>query len=604
MQSYLVHMRDIGTFARTKGIHALLFQLVVGSKLTFIFLNPFLWLTTIAYFTLYRFIGPTIEMAYITPVFYIAAISLVFGNFLFLYYYMLGVAKRGQWDLTKHVLLIPIYWIMISIAGWVAFYQLLFKPHYWEKTIHGLHLQANTEEPSDDDITGTKQEKSKAQKRWTLPRPDIALPDFAFLRSRRARRFGKLGISGIIANNIRALVLMLNASTTFAASEKTPAILIFNWRDSQHVWAGGAEVYIQELAKRFVKNGTKVTIFCGNDGHGSADQEINGVEVIRRGGTYTVYIWAFFYYIFVFRDKYSLIVDCENGIPFFTPFYVRRPVVLLIHHVHQAVFREHLPFPLSWIAATLESRIMPAVYHNKPVITVSESSKEEIVKLGFSKNSNIEIVYNGIENAMFSPAKKTPYPSFVFVGRLKPYKNIDVCIKAFSQIVRKHERAILHIVGQGESQHMLQQLTIRLGLADHVIFHGWISEQKKARLLAQSWTMIQPSQVEGWGITVIEANASGTPVIASNVNGLKDSVVDGQTGILVEPRDVSNLAWAMQKLITDTSLRLTMSMNAYAWSKKFTWDKSARSFISVLNSILEGTEYASAYGKLLISRQK
>jgi cellulose synthase/poly-beta-1,6-N-acetylglucosamine synthase-like glycosyltransferase len=141
MQTYLLHMRNPSEFAKEQGIHALFFQLTVGGKLAFILINPLLWLLTISYFALYQYVGPTIETLYPPLIFYMAASSLVFGNFMFIYYYMIGCAKREQWALIKWVYLIPLYWLMVSCAGLLALYQLLVKPHYWEKTIHGLHLK-------------------------------------------------------------------------------------------------------------------------------------------------------------------------------------------------------------------------------------------------------------------------------------------------------------------------------------------------------------------------------------------------------------------------------------------------------------------------------
>ncbi|HVZ12498.1 MAG TPA: glycosyltransferase [Patescibacteria group bacterium] len=138
MQTYLVHTRP--SESRMTQKHSLMFQLLIGGKIAFVLINPFLWLATIAYFALYAYVGPQIEALYPSAVFYMAVFSLVFGNFMFLYYYMIGVAKKGQWSLMKYVYLIPIYWIMISISAFIALYQLLFKPHYWEKTVHGLHL--------------------------------------------------------------------------------------------------------------------------------------------------------------------------------------------------------------------------------------------------------------------------------------------------------------------------------------------------------------------------------------------------------------------------------------------------------------------------------
>jgi len=141
MQTYLVHMRNPISFIRSQGIHALIFQLIVGGRIAFIFINPLLWLLTLSYFTLYAYIGPAIEAIYPGPIFYMAVTSLLLGNFIYLYNYMIGCAKSGHWNLVKYVFLIPIYWLMISYAACIALFQLFFKPHYWEKTIHGLHLQ-------------------------------------------------------------------------------------------------------------------------------------------------------------------------------------------------------------------------------------------------------------------------------------------------------------------------------------------------------------------------------------------------------------------------------------------------------------------------------
>ncbi len=141
MQTYQVHMRDPINFFRTNGAHALLFQLIIGLRIIFILINPIWWAMTISYFVLYKYVGPTIESFYPTTVFYMGAISLVFGNFLYLYNYMIGLAKRGHWELMKYVFLVPFYWFLMSIAAVMAFYQLLFKPHHWEKTQHGLHLK-------------------------------------------------------------------------------------------------------------------------------------------------------------------------------------------------------------------------------------------------------------------------------------------------------------------------------------------------------------------------------------------------------------------------------------------------------------------------------
>jgi glycosyltransferase involved in cell wall biosynthesis/O-antigen/teichoic acid export membrane protein len=373
-------------------------------------------------------------------------------------------------------------------------------------------------------------------------------------------------------------------------------ILIYNWRDTKHIWAGGAEVYIHELAKRWVKMGHKVTLFCGNDGKNKSHEFINGVEVFRRGGFFMVYVWAPIYYLLKFRGKFDMVIDSENGIPFFTPLFSRLPKYLLIHHVHQNVFREHLRFPLSTIAIFMEGKFMPFVYRSQKIITVSQSSRSDIISLGLSTPEKISVVNPGIDLAKFHTVKKTAYPSFLYLGRIRQYKNIDVAIRSFKEVVNKFPEAKLYIAGWGEKLKELKYITEKLGLDSSVIFLGRVSEKDKLTLLGRSWAMLQPSSFEGWGITVIEANACGTPVIASNVAGLRDSVVDGRTGLLVKVRNTSELSKAIVSIISETELKKKLSQQAVTWAADFDWNKQSRTFLkSMVDSLPERIKLHKKY---------
>lgn len=767
MQTYFVHMRDFHRFARRNGLlYALIFQLTIGGKLIFLLVNPLMWIVTFSYFAFYEYTSSIIELVFYAPVSYLAVSSMVFGNFLSLYYYMLACAKRNQWSLVKYIFLVPFYWAMMSYAGFIALYQLFVRPHYWEKTIHGFYLFSPTpaEKAARPVIHGFGQftalsgaKYGAAEKQALSSSPGrfgrlfifrssfirgllAAFYQFLFLGADvmlvfylypesvassyfRASIIGKsiylasqfaafstysifrmfgvklkekrkvsylvfstfltswtgvviFGFSGtgfapaspellsftiammcfaianvfvlynlrrdihaflavayiaralqlavifltrtdllhiaqmtaylagaealfmfllhlnkgyfrVIENNLRGLFSLLNHDRARESWEKKRmSILIFNWRDTQHVYAGGAEVYVHELAKRWVTAGNKVTMFCGNDNKHVQNESVDGVEIFRRGGTYTVYFFAFIYYIFKFRGKYDLIIDCENGIPFFTPLYVRKPIILVIHHVHQEVIRKYLSFPMCQIASMLEAKFMPIIYRDKKVVTVSESSKEEIIKLGFTQEENIEIVYNGKSVVMNALTVKTKYPSFLYLGRLQGYKNIDVAIIAFSRVLKKYPEAKFKIVGYGESYAGLRKLAERLKVNESVSFSGKVTHMEKARLLSEAWVVLQPSEIEGWGITVIEANACGTPVIASRVSGLCDSVVHGRTGILVESRNASLFANAMEQLIWDSQFRNKLSREAYLWSTNFSWDKSANIFYNLIGKII------------------
>lgn len=225
---------------------------------------------------------------------------------------------------------------------------------------------------------------------------------------------------------------------------------------------------------------------------------------------------------------------------------------------------------------------MPFVYRKQKVVTVSNSSKEEILKLSKNLFSEIEIVNPGIHANNFLSLKKTKNPSFLYLGRLQPYKNIEVAVKAFAKVVEKFSRATLTIAGYGESQVSLKKLVQELKIEKSVIFTGRVTDEEKYKLLAESWVMVQPSMIEGWGITVIEANASGTPVIASDVNGLRDSVVNGKTGLLVKPKDVGQFAKAMIDLIENKKLRTLLSQEAVKWSQGFSWENSAGRFLAII----------------------
>ena len=157
MQTYLVHTRESVSFVRERGIHAILFQLIIGGKIAFIFINPILWTVTLSYFLMYSIVGPTIDSFYPQPVLYIAITSLIFGNYLYLFCHIMGCIKNNQWGLIKYIYLIPIYWVLISVAGMMALWQLLFKPFYWEKTVHGLHLKKKETVTLEPELSEIKQ---------------------------------------------------------------------------------------------------------------------------------------------------------------------------------------------------------------------------------------------------------------------------------------------------------------------------------------------------------------------------------------------------------------------------------------------------------------
>jgi glycosyltransferase involved in cell wall biosynthesis len=207
---------------------------------------------------------------------------------------------------------------------------------------------------------------------------------------------------------------------------------------------------------------------------------------------------------------------------------------------------------------------MPLVYKNQKVITVSQSSKAEIIKLAKDNFKQIEIINPGINISTPSKLTKTANPQVLYLGRLQPYKNIDVAIRAFANVTKTFKNALLYIVGEGENFGNLYDLVLKLGLEKKVKFYGKVSEEEKIKLLSQSWVAVQPSTVEGWGITVLEANACKTPVVASDTKGLRDSVKHGKTGSLVKVKDVKGFSKEIKYYLRNEKVRKSSSKKDWA----------------------------------------
>ena len=367
-------------------------------------------------------------------------------------------------------------------------------------------------------------------------------------------------------------------------------ILFFNWRDITHPLAGGCEVNLHELGKRIVEKGNEVTLVCGEYKGCKKREIIDGIEIIRRGGKYTVYICAFLEYIRSLRKRnYDVIIDEINGVPFFTSLYTKKPVIAFVHHVTKNIFFRELPFMFALIGYVIE-RLIPLFYRRSIFITVSNSSKEELIEIGVPEDK-IKVIHNGISNT-YNPdwSKKSSFPHILYLGRLKKYKRLDHLIRAMKLVKKEVEDAKLSIAGSGDVEEELKKMVEELNLSNHVEFYGYVNEEKKKDLLQSAWVFVTPSQKEGWGLTVIEANACGTPAIAYDVPGLKDSIRNGETGLLVANGDIHKLAESIIRVLKDEKLREKLSKNALNWSKNFSWDESSERFLEILKLVKGGAD--------------
>jgi glycosyltransferase involved in cell wall biosynthesis len=347
-------------------------------------------------------------------------------------------------------------------------------------------------------------------------------------------------------------------------------IAIFNWRDATHPQAGGAESYIVEIAKEWAKHGHAVTFFCSSYPNAIEEETVDGIHYIRKGGKFSVYFYAANHYNH--RD-YDIIIDCNNGIPFFTPLFTRQKKILLIFHISGDMWYKETNRLAACIGKFLETKMMPWLYKCK-VVTISPSSKQQCKEIGLPE---AEIVYPGID-PWYSPGIKAPTPEIIYVGRLKKYKSVDTLLRAVELVNRN---MIVHIAGTGDDEQRLKRIAEELRLSG-VVFYGYVSEITKVRSLQRSWIFVNPSSTEGWAISNMEAAASGVPVIASAVNGNKDSVKHNETGLLFPHNDVGDLAMKIEYLLKHPGIRFVLSDNAVKWAKNFSWEKSAAKFEDIL----------------------
>jgi glycosyltransferase involved in cell wall biosynthesis len=260
-----------------------------------------------------------------------------------------------------------------------------------------------------------------------------------------------------------------------------------------------------------------------------------------------------------------------------------------VHHLFGTTAFQEATIPLATATWLLE-KPLPRVYRHVPTVAVSESTKDDLVRRGFEART-IDVIPNGVDVEFYSPDpkfSKSPTPLVLYLGRLKRYKRVDLIVRAFARVAQQTPLARLIIAGQGDARPALEELVNELGLADRVEFAGFVSEDEKRNLFRRTWVHMLTSSKEGWGITNIEAAACGTPTIASNSPGLRDSVEDGVTGFLVPHADVDALATRLQEVIDNTELRNRLSTQALGFARRFTWDAASQRMETFLVQASQG----------------
>ena len=366
-------------------------------------------------------------------------------------------------------------------------------------------------------------------------------------------------------------------------------LLVVNWQDRTNPSAGGAEIHLHEIFGRIARRGHDVTLLVSG-WKGAANRDtLDGMEVVRTGTRYSFPLHA--------RRAYErhelgravdLIVEDINKLPLFTPRWGGVPVAGVVPHLFGTTAFQQESWPIASVVWAAE-RLMPAAYRHSRFLVISESTARDLAERGFDRD-RITVSYPGVDHGTFRPAPgldRFDVPTAVYVGRLRRYKGLDIVISAMGNLARGDVPFQLLVAGTGDDRPRLEALAASEGVVDRVRFLGWIPEEDKVDLLRRSWVNVYPSPKEGWGITNIEAAACGTPSVASDSPGLRESVVDGVTGYLAAHGDVEVWTSRLRAIGADAALRDRLGHGGVEHARDLTWERTAGETEAFLFQALE-----------------
>jgi glycosyltransferase involved in cell wall biosynthesis len=369
------------------------------------------------------------------------------------------------------------------------------------------------------------------------------------------------------------------ALADLAARSGLRRIHILAWRDLEDEEAGGSEVHAATVARLWAEAGIEVTARTSAVVGQPAIIERDGYRVIRRAGRHIVFPRAALAEVARLHGPRDGLVEIWNGMPFLSPLWSRGPRVTWLHHVHDVMWDMVLPRPLAAAGKLLERRLAPPLYRRTPVITLAESSRRELVdELGFHED-RVHVVAPGIDRRFRPGGERADHPLVVAVGRLVPVKRFDLLIDALVELKAEHPALEGIIVGEGYERPGLEARIAAAGAGSWLHLPGHQTDDEVLDLYRRAWLVAGSSVREGWGMTITEAAACGTPAVASRIPGYVDAVVDGRTGLLVAPGE---LAPAIGLLLSDAGLRERLGEAALQRARSFTWARTALGTLQVL----------------------
>lgn len=372
------------------------------------------------------------------------------------------------------------------------------------------------------------------------------------------------------------------------------SVLLLCWRDTGHPQGGGSETYLQRIGAQLAADGVDVTLLTARYRGASRREVVDGVQIRRAGGRYTVYILAGLAMLAarvglgpLRRVRPDVVIDTQNGVPFLARIVYGRRSVVLVHHCH----REQWPVAgpvMSRVGWFVESTLSPRAHRANQYVTVSLPSARDLADLGVNPR-HVAVVRNGLDEAPAHTltAPRSATPRIAVLSRLVPHKQIEHALDLVAELKTTTPGVHLDVIGGGWWAEPLIEHAARLGITDEVTFHGHVDDVTKHEVLQRSWVHVLPSQKEGWGLAVMESAQHAVPTVGyRSSGGLIDSIVDGVTGLLVD--DHAGLVDAVRSVIGDPVLRGELGAKAQARSHEFSWRVSADAMYTVLETVSAG----------------
>lgn len=363
-------------------------------------------------------------------------------------------------------------------------------------------------------------------------------------------------------------------------------VVFLSWRDTRNPEGGGAERFLEKMAAGLVARGCRVTIFCAAHRAAPPDEVVDGIRFVRRGTKLTVYPQGMRALRRGDLGDPDLVVDIQNGLPFFSPLVTRKPIVVLVHHVHREQWSVVYSAPIDRLGWWIERRLAPWLYRKRQYIVVSRATRSELRQLGV-RGARVAVVHNGTDPIVPVSPGKSPTPTVAVVGRLVPHKQVEHAIDTVLALREEMPDIRLHVVGSGWWEPELLAYAAVAGAGDTVVFEGHVDEKRKHEVYERAWVLALPSLKEGWGLVVGEAGMHSTPTVAyRSAGGTRESIADGRSGVLVDTQE--EFTEMVGALLRDPAERARLAGGALEMSHEFTWEHAQRSFALVVLSALEG----------------